>query len=139
MLKTKNPKDLYKFSIYISFTRIVIFFSVTTENTAKMLSVIEGTEDNYDIAKMIWGIKDDHQTMNVQSRPDETWQLIMYSSPENVTRTDIEAKSLNKLLGYAENFMPTRTLDFLPVRESRLQELQTKYGSIQKALESIGL
>ena len=115
----------------------VLLFWREKKYVAKM--IIDGTEDNYDIAKMIWGVKDDHQTMNVQSRPDETWQLIMYSSPENVTRTDIEAKSLNKLLGYAENFMPTRTLDFTTVHESRLQGLLDKYGSIQKALTSIGL
>ena len=41
--------------------------------------------------------------------------------------------------GYKDGFVPTRTLDFMPVRESKLQALVDKYGSIQKALASIGL
>ena len=101
--------------------------------------VIDGTEDNYDIAKMIWGEKIDHETMNVESRPGETWQLIMYGSSENVTQTNVSYQDLNKLLGYEEKFMPTRIMDFTIVSELRVKKLRAKYGSIQKALESIGL
>jgi len=101
--------------------------------------VIDGTEDNYDISKMIWGEKIDHETMNVESRPGETWQLIMYGSSENVTQTNVSYQDLNKLLGYEEKFMPTRIMDFTIVSESRVKKLRAKYGSIQKALESIGL
>ena len=101
--------------------------------------VIDGTEDNYDISKMIWGEKIDHETMNVESRPGETWQLIMYGSSENVTQTNVNYQDLNKLLGYKEKFMPTRIMDFTIVKGVTLEKLRAKYGSVQKALESIGL
>ena len=101
--------------------------------------VLEGTEDNYEIAKMIWGEKIDHKTMNVQSKKGETWQLILYALPENVTKIDLDHSDLNILVGYQETFLPTRTLDFMPVREELRNNLERKYGSIQKALESIGI
>ena len=77
--------------------------------------------------------------MNVESRPGETWQLIMYCLSENVTQTNVNYQDLNKLLGYEEKFMPTRIMDFTIVSELRVKKLRAKYGSIQKALESIGL
>ncbi len=98
---------------------------------------ISGTEDNYDVAKMIWGEKIDHDTMHVESKSGETWQLIMYAKPDNVKQIDVKNEDLNNLLGYKENFMPTRTLDFTSVSEQRLQALQNRYGSIQNALDSI--
>jgi len=108
--------------------------------------VIDGTEDNYDIAKMIWGEKtEQQQTVGTRGRklekpkPGETWQLIMYGSSENVTQTNVSYQDLNKLLGYKENFMPTLIMDFTIVSELRVEKLQAKYGSVQKALESIGL
>ena len=113
---------------------ILLFFR-DKKYVAKM--VLEGTEDNYEIAKMIWGEKIDHKTMNVQSKKGETWQLIMYGLPENVTKIDLDHSDLNKLVGYKETFLPTRTLDFMPVREELRNNLERKYGSIQKALESI--
>ena len=115
---------------------ILLFFR-DKKYVAKM--VLEGTEDNYEIAKMIWGEKIDHKTMNVQSKKGETWQLIMYALPENVTKIDLDHSDLNKLVGYKETFLPTRTLDFMPVREELRNNLERKYGSIQKALESIGI
>ena len=39
--------------------------------------------------KMIWGEKIDHKTMNVQSKKGETWQLILYALPENVTKIEV--------------------------------------------------
>jgi len=100
---------------------------------------VTGTEDNSDIAKTIWGEKGDHDSMNIDSKSGETWQLIMYAIPENVKRTNVDYRDLNKLLGYKEEkFMPTRTLDFTTVRESILDDLVKKYGSVKKALESIG-
>ena len=115
---------------------ILLFFR-DKKYVAKM--VLEGTEDNYEIAKMIWGEKIDHKTMNVQSKKGETWQLILYALPENVTKIDLDHSDLNKLVGYQEAFLPTRTLDFMPVREELRNNLERKYGSIQKALESIGI
>jgi DNA-binding transcriptional MerR regulator len=99
--------------------------------------IISGTEDNYDVAKMIWGEKIDHETMNVESKSGETWQLIMYAEPENIKQMDIKMEDLNNLLGYKENFMPTRTLDFTSVNELKLQQLQNQHGSIQNALDTI--
>ncbi len=99
--------------------------------------ILDGTEDNSKIAKMIWGEKIDHEIMNVKQSSGETWQLIMYCSPENIEEIDVKFEELNKLLGYKENFMPTRTLDFTTVSEIRLQELQNKYGSVNNALNSI--
>ena len=101
--------------------------------------IISGTEDNYDVAKMIWGEKIDHETMNVESKSGETWQLIMYANPENVKQIDVKMEDLNNILGYKENFMPTRTLDFTSVNELKLQQLQNQYGSIQDALDTIDL
>jgi hypothetical protein len=115
---------------------ILLFFR-DKKYVAKM--VLEGTEDNYEIAKMIWGEKIDHKTMNVQSKKGETWQLIMYALPENATKIDLDHFDLNKLVGYKETFLPTRTLDFMPVRKELRKDLERKYGSIQKALESIGI
>ena len=63
----------------------------------------------------------------------------MYGLPENVTKIDLDHSDLNKLVGYKETFLPTRTLDFMPVREELRNNLERKYGSIQKALESIGI
>ncbi len=99
--------------------------------------ILSGTEDNYDVAKMIWGEKIDHDTMNVESKSGETWQLIMYAKPDNVKQIDVKNEDLNNLLGYKENFMPTRTLDFTSVSEQRLQKLQNQYGTIQNALDTI--
>ena len=99
--------------------------------------ILDGTEDNSKIAKKIWGEKIDHEIMNVKENSGETWNLIMYSSPANIEKIDVKFEELNKLLGYKENFMPTRTLDFTTVSEIRLQELQNKYGSVNNALNSI--
>jgi len=99
--------------------------------------ILDGTEDNSEIAKKIWGEKIDHEIMNVKQNSGETWKLIMYCSPENIEKIDVKFEELNKLLGYKENFMPTRTLDFTTVSEIRLQELQNKYGSVNNALNSI--
>ena len=101
--------------------------------------IISGIEDNYDVAKMIWGEKIDHETMNAESKSGETWQLIMYAEPENVKQIEIKMEDLNNLLGYKENFMPTRILDFTSVSEQKLQELQNQYDSIQNALDTIDL
>ena len=81
----------------------------------------------------------EHLPMNVESRSGETWQLIMYGSSENVTQTNVNYQDLNKLLGYEEKFMPTRIMDFTIVKGVTLEKLRAKYGSVQKALESIGL
>lgn len=113
----------------------IILFYRDKKYIAKM--ILDGTEDNSKIAKMIWGEKIDHEAMNVKQNSGETWQLIMYCSPENIEEIDVKFEELNKLLEYKENFMPTRTLDFTTVRESKLQELQNKYGSINNALNSI--
>ena len=48
------------------------------------------------------------------------------------------SEKFNELVGYQDNFMPTRTLDFSPVRKEKLEALVEKFGSVQKALESIG-
>ena len=112
-----------------------ILFYRDKKYIAKM--ILDGTEDNSKIAKMIWGEKIDHEVMNVKQSSGETWQLIMYCSPEKIEEIDLKFEELNKLLGYKENFMPTRTLDFTTVSENRLQELQNKYGSINNALNSI--
>ena len=113
----------------------VLLFYRDKKYVAQM--IISGTEDNYDIAKMVWGEKDDHNTMNVESKSGETWQLIMYAEPDNIKQIDVKMEDLNNLLGYKENFMPTRTLDFTSVSESRLQLLQNQHGSIQNALDTI--
>ena len=34
--------------------------------------------------------------------------------------------------------MPTRTLDFSPIKKEKLEALVEKFGSVHKALESIG-
>ncbi len=115
----------------------ILLFYRDKKYVAKM--ILSGTEDNYDVAKMIWGEKVDHDTMNVESKSGETWQLIMYAKPDNVTQMDVKNEDLNNLLGYKENFMPTRTLDFTSVSELRLQELQNQYGTIQNALDTIDL
>ena len=115
----------------------ILLFYKDKKYVAQM--TISGTEDNYDVAKMIWGEKIDHDTMNVESKSGETWQLIMYAEPDNVKQTNVKMGDLNNLLDYKENFMPTRTLDFMPVNESKLQQLQNQYGSIQNALDSIDL
>ena len=112
-----------------------ILFYRDKKYIAKM--ILDGTEDNSKIAKMIWGEKIDHEVMNVKQSSGETWQLIMYCSPEKIEEIDLKFEELNKLLGYKENFMPTRTLDFTTVSENRLQELQNKYGSVNNALNSI--
>ena len=112
-----------------------ILFYRDKKYIAKM--ILDGTEDNSKIAKMIWGEKIDHEVMNVKQSSGETWQLIMYCSPEKIEEIDLKFEELNKLLGYKENFMPTRTLDFTTVSENRLQELQNKHGSINNALNSI--
>ena len=106
---------------------ILLFFR-DKKYIAKM--ILEGTEDNYEIAKTIWGEKID--SLNKPNKIGETWQLIMYALPENVTKIDLDHSDLNKLVGYKENFMPTRTLDFMPLIEWRLNDLERKYGSIQK-------
>jgi hypothetical protein len=98
---------------------------------------LSGTEDNQNIAKMIWGEKVNPDNTNVESKSGETWKLIMYAEPDNIKQINIRNEDLNNVLGYKENFMPTRTLDFTSVSESRLQELQNKHGSIQNALDSI--
>ena len=113
----------------------IILFYRDKKYITKM--ILDGTEDNSEIAKKIWGEKIDHEIMNVKQNSGETWQLIMYCSPENIEKIDVKFEELNKLLGYKENFMPTRTLDFTTVSEIRLQKLQNKYGSVNNALNSI--
>jgi len=100
---------------------------------------LSGTEDNQNIAKMIWGEKEDPDSPNTESKSGETWKLIMYAEPDNIKKINIKNEDLNNILGYKENFMPTRTLDFTSVSESRLQELENQHGSIQNALDSINL
>ena len=105
---------------------------------AKM--ILDGTEDSYEIAKMVWGEKTDHEEMNVDPISGETWQLIMYASSENVKQIDVADSDLNKLLGYQANFPgPLRAFDFMVVSNEKLKKLEKQYGSIQKALESIGI
>jgi len=101
--------------------------------------ILSGTEDNYDIAKMVWGEKTDHGTMNTESKSGETWQLIMFAQPENVKQIDVRMEDLNNLLEYKENFMPTRTLDFMPVNEVKLKQLEKQFDSIQSALNTLNL
>jgi len=116
---------------------ILLFFR-DKKYVAKM--ILEGTEDNYEIAKMIWGEKTDHVEMNTKPISGETWQLIMYAKPENITKIDLEDSDLNQLLGYQANFPgPLRAFDFMVVSNEKLKKLQKQYGSIQKALESIGI
>ena len=62
----------------------------------------------------------------------------MYILPENVSTSNVDFKELNKLLGYKEIFMPTRTLDFTLVKNETLRNLNKQYGSIETALNSIG-
>tara|TARA_B100001123_G_scaffold697_1_gene943 strand:- start:728 stop:3151 length:2424 start_codon:yes stop_codon:yes gene_type:complete len=116
---------------------ILLFFR-DKKYVAKM--ILEGTEDNYEIAKMIWGEKTDHAEMNTKPISGETWQLIMYAKPENITKIDLEDSDLNQLLGYQANFPgPLRAFDFMVVSNEKLKKLEKQYGSIQKALESIGI
>tara|TARA_B100001123_G_scaffold220420_1_gene248608 strand:+ start:9426 stop:10928 length:1503 start_codon:yes stop_codon:yes gene_type:complete len=114
---------------------ILLFFR---EKKYVTMMILDGTEDNSDIAKMIWGEKTDHQTMNIEPKSGETWQLIMYATPDNVRQIDLDGIDLNKLLEYEENFPgPLRTFDFTVVAKERLDTLRRKYGSILKALESV--
>jgi len=48
-------------------------------------------------------------------------------------------EDLNNLLEYKENFMPTRTLDFMPVNEVKLKQLEKQFDSIQSALNTLNL
>ena len=116
---------------------ILLFFR-EKKYVSKM--IIGGTEDSYEIAKMIWGEKIDHEEMNVDPISGETWQLIIYALPENVKQIDVPDSALNGLLGYQANFPgPLRAFDFTVVSDDRLKKLENQYGSVQKALESIGI
>ena len=116
---------------------ILLFFR-KKKYVAKM--ILDGTENSSKISKMIWGKKIDHKEMNIDSVSDETWQLIMYGSPKNVEEFDVLDSDLNKLLDYNPKFPgPLGTFDFLVVKEKTLKKLRNQHGSIQKALESIGI
>ncbi len=100
--------------------------------------VLQGTEDNEEIARKMWGEKFDHDEMNIESQSGETWQLILYGLPEGFHECEVDFEKFNELCDYKDNFMPTRTLDFSPIRKDKLDALAEKFGSVQKALESIG-
>lgn len=92
--------------------------------------ILEGTEKNSVLADSLWGYKD----------PDtkQSFELVMFMKPSNVFDEDVDSLKLNKLLDYADNFMPTRTLDFFPVVKNKTDALIEKYGSLEKALNTIG-
>ena len=91
--------------------------------------IIEGKERNDVVAKEMWGEKSDDGT---------TWELIIFTRRENIFPATVEMEKLNELLGYLPNFMPTRTLDFMVVNEETTNKLINDWGSLEKALESIG-
>ena len=100
--------------------------------------VLQGTEDNMEVARKMWGEKIDHDEMNIEAQSGETWQLITYALPDGVHECEVDSDKFNKLVGYQDNFMPTRTLDFSPIKKEKLEALVEKFGSVHKALESIG-
>ena len=59
-------------------------------------------------------------------------------NPEIFRQPELPSRE-QKILQDEEKFMPTRIMDFTIVSELRVKKLRAKYGSIQKALESIGL
>ncbi len=92
--------------------------------------ILEGTEKNSELADNLWGYKD----------PDtkQSFELVMFMKPSNVFDEDVDSLRVNKLLGYADKFMPTRTLDFFPVVKNKTDKLIDEYGSLEKALNTIG-
>ena len=93
-------------------------------------AILEGIEQNKQVATQMWGTKD--------SDPNQTWELIMYMRPENVSKQDVNSSDLHRLLGYKPEFMPTRTLDFTLVRNQVIENLIEKHVNCEKALSTIG-
>ena len=93
-------------------------------------AILEGTEQNYDIATQLWDYKD--------PETKQAFELIMFMLPQNVSDENVEYGKLNQLLGYEEEFMPTRTLDFTTVNKDRTDNLAKKFQTIENALSSIG-
>ncbi|MCH7562174.1 MAG: hypothetical protein IIC67_12610, partial [Thaumarchaeota archaeon] len=89
-----------------------------------------GTEHNQELADHLWGYKDEESK--------KTFELMVYMYPSLVFNEDVDYHKLNKLLGYEEEFMPTRILDFTTVKKDITNELIDKFGSLENALETIG-
>lgn len=93
-------------------------------------AILEGTEQNRDIATQLWDYKD--------SEKKQAFELIIFMLPQNVSDENVEYGKLNQLLGYREEFMPTRTLDFTTVDKAKTDNLAKKFQTIENALSSIG-
>jgi len=93
-------------------------------------AILEGTEQNQELADHLWGYKDEESK--------QTWELILYISPSFVFDEDVNYQKLNKLLGYEEEFKPTRILDFTTVNKNKTDKLIEKFASLENALKTIG-
>lgn len=92
-------------------------------------AILEDKEDNKSFAKTIWGTKEHSET---------TWDYIVHVLPKNFFSCNVDNEDFNKLMDYKKKFKPTRTFNFFVPKEENLKKIETKYGSIVKALESIG-
>ena len=102
------------------------------------VKIMDGSWMGEDHSWIMSGSLIDHEFIMYASLIDH--ELIMYASSENVKQIDVADSDLNKLLGYQANFPgPLRAFDFMVVSDARLEKLQNQYGSVQKALESIGI
>ena len=92
--------------------------------------ILEGTEHNQELADYLWGKKDEESK--------KTFELMVYMLPSLVFNNDVDYQKLNKLLGYEEEFMPTRILDFTTVNKNKTNELIEQHGSLENALNTVG-
>jgi MoxR-like ATPase len=92
--------------------------------------ILEGTEHNQELADHLWGKKDEESK--------KTFELMVYMLPSLVFNDDVDYQKLNKLLGYEEEFMPTRILDFTTVNKNKTNELIEQHGSLENALNTMG-
>lgn len=92
--------------------------------------ILEGTEHNQELADYLWGVKDEDTR--------KTFELIVFMQPTSVFTDDVDFQKLNKLLGYNEDFMPTRIMDFTTVNKDKTDDLIEQHGSLENALKTVG-
>jgi len=92
--------------------------------------ILEGTEHNQELADYLWGSKDE------ESR--KTFELMVFMQPTSVYTDDVDFQKLNQLLGYDEDFMPTRIMDFTTVNKDKTEDLIEQHGNLENALKLVG-
>ena len=93
-------------------------------------AIVEDKEDNLVISNQLWGKSDS----SLEQRG-----FLIYMLPEKTSFTSVKSSTINSLFGYVRSNWLTDSAQTFHPDDKRVQEVISKYGSLEHALEKHGI